>query len=261
MKRFLHRILLWTCLVTSTAFSFAQSSKIAPDLASQLGNSSGSVNVVVQYNSSSSNSGLVGGLLGAVDNLLGGLLNLISSLGGTVTHQYVSLPALAATMPVSQISTLANNSSVAYISPDRQVEGLLDLSTAASGADTAYQEGYTGKGIGVAIIDSGIYNHPDLASRILYHQSFVSGTNLDDYGHGTHVAGIVASSGASSTGPQFTRTFRGIAPGANLIDLRILDANGMSSDSIVIEAIDTAISLKSKYNIRVMNLSIGRPDL
>ncbi len=184
---------------------------------------------------------------------------MISNLGGVVTQQFSSVPALTATIPVSQLSTLANNSSVAYISPDRPVAGTVDLSAAASGADIAYQAGYTGAGVGVAIVDSGIYPHPDLASRIVYHQSFVTSTKPDDYGHGTHVAGIVASSGASSIGPQFTRTFRGIAPGANLIDLRVLDANGMSSDSVVIAAIDRAISLKSTYNIRVMNLSIGRP--
>lgn len=255
MKFLRRQLLVWTCVLLSTALSFGQNAKIAPDLLKQLGNS-GSVNVVVQYTPSSNP---VSGLLGLVDDLLGGLLKLISNIGGVVTQQFSSVPALTAIVPVSQLSTLANNSSVAYISPDRPIAGTLDLSAAASSADLAYQAGYTGAGVGVAIVDSGIYPHPDLASRIVYRQSFVASTKPDDYGHGTHVAGIVASSGASSTGPQFTRTFRGIAPGANLIDLRVLDANGMSSDSVVIAAIDRAISLKSTYNIRVMNLSIGRP--
>ena len=73
------------------------------------------------------------------------------------------------------------------------------------------------------------------------------------------MAGIAAKSSTFPTGAQFTRTFRGVAPGANQIDLRVLDANGMSSDSVVIAAIERAVNLKSKYNIRVMNLSIGRP--
>ncbi len=113
----------------------AKASKIAPDLLKLLGNS-GSVNVVVQY--SPSNPGLVGGLLGLVDDILGGLLKLISSLGGVVTQQFSSLPALTATVPVSHLLTLANNSSVAYISPDRPVASTVDLSAAASGADIAY---------------------------------------------------------------------------------------------------------------------------
>ena len=117
MKFIRRQLLLGTCLLLSTALVFGQNSKIAPDLLNQLDNS-GSVNVVVQYTPGSSSGG---GLLGLLDNLLGGLLNLVSSLGGVVTQQYSSVPALAATMPVSQLTTLANNSSVAYISPDRPV--------------------------------------------------------------------------------------------------------------------------------------------
>src|SRR5579871_2965762 len=123
MKRLTRHILLWSCIVASTALSFAQNSKISPDLQSQLG-SAGSVNVVVQYNQNS------GGLLGVVDNLLNGLLNLISSLGGTVTQQFLNLPALIVTMPTSEIATLANNASVAYVSLDRAVQGTLDLTAA-----------------------------------------------------------------------------------------------------------------------------------
>jgi serine protease AprX len=135
----------------------------------------------------------------------------------------------------------------------------VDINTASADADQAYQAGFTGAGVGIAIIDSGIYSHPDLAGRVVYHQSFVPMVNADDYGHGTHVAGIAAGSGASSTGPEFTQSFRGVAPGAHLIDLRVLDVNGMSSDSIVISGINRAVQLASQYNIRVINLSLGRP--
>jgi serine protease AprX len=172
----------------------------------------------------------------------------------------VSIPAIAVKLPAAVVSILALDPSIAYISPDRAVAGTLDLTTAAVNADVAYQAGYTGSGVGIAIVDSGIYNHPDLASRVVYRQSFAAASaNNDDYGHGTHVAGIAAGSGASSTGSHFTRTLRGVAPGAHLIDLRVLDANGMSTDSIVLAGIDKAISLKSQYNIRVLNLSLGRP--
>ncbi len=198
MKRLIRNLLLWSCFLASTALSFAQNPKISPDLQSQLGAASGSIHVVVQYNQNTNSGGLLGDLLNTVDNVLDGLLNLVKSLGGTVTQQYTNLPALAATMPASQISTLANNSSVAYVSLDRPVQGMLDLSAAASNADLANQAGWTGKGVGIAVVDSGIYPHPDLASRIVYRQSFVPYTNPDDYGHGTHVAGIAAGSGASS---------------------------------------------------------------
>ena len=62
-----------------------------------------------------------------------------------------------------------------------------------------------------------------------------------------------------SPGAVVTRSFRGTAPGANLIDLRVLDANGMSNDSVIISALEQAVKLKARYNIKVINLSVGRP--
>ena len=70
--------------------------------------------------------------------------------------------------------------------------------------------------------------------------------------------GLIAGDGLSSTGFLYSKTFKGIAPGAKIVNLRVLDANGASTDSVVIAAIDKAISLKSTYNIRVINLSMGR---
>ena len=99
-------------------------------------------------------------------------------------------------------------------------------------------------------------------SRIVYKQNFTSLNLLDandHFGHGTHVAGIVGGSGKNSTGNQDFYTFKGIAPNVNLINLRVLDQNGAGTDSEVISAIQTAILLKSTYNIRVINLSLGRP--
>jgi serine protease AprX len=243
MKQVRKHLLLWSFLFLSTSVSFAQTSKIAPDLLGLLLGALAPVKVVIQYNSAP----------GLLD--IGKLL----SLGGIITQQYTVIPGIAVTLPSAVVSLLALDPAIAYISPDRQLAGTLDYTAAAVNAQVAYQSGLTGAGVGVAIVDSGIYNHPDLASRVVYRQSFVAKTNYDDYGHGTHVAGIVAGSGASSSGPQFTRTFKGIAPGANLIDLRVLDANGMSNDSVVVAALDRAVALKSRYNIRVINLSLGRP--
>jgi len=122
----------------------------------------------------------------------------------------------------------------------------------------------------VAVIDSGIYsNHNDLksasstsssTSRVVYSQNFVPSTTStsDAYGHGTHVAGIIGGNGYNSTCYNCAITFRGAAPNVKLINLRVLDQNGQGSDSSVIAAIDRAIALKSTYNIRVINLSLGR---
>jgi serine protease AprX len=104
----------------------------------------------------------------------------------------------------------------------------------------------------------------ETGSRIVYSQSFVTGettTTTDAYGHGTHVAGILAGNGANSVsllGLADYRTFIGVANGANLINLRVLNENGVGTDSGVIAALQAAIQLKNTYNIRVINLSLGR---
>jgi serine protease AprX len=166
-------------------------------------------------------------------------------------------------LPASALAALANNPRVAYISPDRKVSGKLDLTAAAVHAPAAWQSSYDGSGVGIAIIDSGITPVDDLTtggvSRIVYSQDFVgTGTN-DFYGHGTHVAGIAAGNATDSTCPTCTRTLKGMAPNANLINLRVLDENGGATDSAVVAAITQAIALASTYNIRVINISLGRP--
>jgi serine protease AprX len=185
---------------------------------------------------------------------------------GQIKKQWIVLNAVHVPLTLDQIQSIQGNPDVAYITPNRPTTGSLDITTQAVKANLAWSLGWTGAGVGVAVIDSGIAQRPDLTdatgvnSRVVYEQSFVSSqTALDDYGHGTHVAGIIGSSGLDSTGSGFTRTYKGVAPGVSLIDLRVLDQNGSGYDADVISAIETAISLKNAYNIRVLNLSLGRP--
>src|SRR6266699_785210 len=176
-------------------------------------------------------------------------------------------------LPAEALAQLAQDPDVAYITPDRPVQGAtnLDYAPETVNAPWAWQQTQLdGTGVGVAVIDSGVYPVADLywynmltgayGLRIVYSQSFVPGTTdaSDYFGHGTHVAGIVASAGWMSTGRNFSHTFKGIAPNANIINLRVLDQNGAGTDSSVIAAIQTAIDLKDQYNIRVINLSLGR---
>ena len=175
----------------------------------------------------------------------------------------------AFTVRGNSLAALAKDSNVAYISLDRTVWAtatVTDLYDQAVLAPYAWSRNFTGSGIGVAVIDSGITAGRDFTlangtgSRIVYNQNFASGPNTaaDLYGHGTHVAGILAGNGMNSRGVNFRKTFMGIADNASLINLRVLDQNGVGRDSAVIAAIEKAISLKSKYNIRVINLSLGR---
>jgi serine protease AprX len=204
------------------------------------------------------NGGLLGGLLGGVLGLVGGVVNGVVNLVFGVLH------AVVYTVPASSLENLASDPNVTYISPDRVLAGQLDYSTAAVNANSAWKFGLTGSGVGVAVIDSGIDSNPDLSvlgllSRVVYTQDFTGGNGTDQYGHGTHVAGIIGANGASSNCFNCKRSFVGLAPNASLVNLRVLDGNGEGTDSSVIAAIERAIVLKQRYNIRVINLSLGRP--
>jgi serine protease AprX len=171
-----------------------------------------------------------------------------------------SVNMLVCTLPASAIQTLSNDTNVVYITPDRAVAARLDYTAAAVNAGSAWKADLTGRGIGVAIIDSGIdATSVGLMPRVVYTQDFTGGDGSDGYGHGTHVAGIVGADGLGSECAACTRAFVGMAPSASLINLRVLDASGQGSDSALITAIDKAISLRKIFNIRVINLSLGRP--
>jgi serine protease AprX len=117
-----------------------------------------------------------------------------------------------------------------------------------------------GQGIGVAIVDSGISAHAALANKVVANVSLITGdpSTADAFGHGTHVAGIIAGTGgpAQSVTGLFTG---GVAPGVQLVNVRVLGANGVGRTSDVIAGIQWAVANRSRYNIRVINLSLGHP--
>jgi serine protease AprX len=230
-------------LIGSVAFA---GSKVSSDMPAAA--QSGTVDVIVQYKSFAARSALV------------------ASGPAKVRRQFRSIPAAHLTVPAAMIPALASDPNVVYVSPNRKTVGFLDITTQTVNANLVWSQGWDGSGVGVAVIDSGVALKRDLAStdgshsRVVFSESFVSGEDASDqFGHGTHVAGIVAANGAASSGPEFTHTFKGVAPNANIINLRVLDANGGGNESDVIAAVDEAIALKDQYNIRVINLSLGHP--
>src|SRR5260370_10810002 len=214
---------------------------VAPDL--PLSNPNAMIDVIVQFK-----------LPATAANL-----NSLHALG-QVTKQFTAIKGVRMTMPAGLVHAMQNMPFVKYVSPNRKSKAHVDISTAAVNANIVWSYGYDGVGVGVAVIDSGVATVLDLASRIVYSESFVSGQDASDaYGHGTHVAGIIGGSGAASQVKGSTRTLAGVPPRANIINLRVLDQNGSAQDSDVISAIERAIALKDTYNIRVINLSLGRP--
>ncbi len=240
MKRFLALSLMLLAAGTATA----RSPKLAPDLeGSRAGRR---VDVIVQYKTSP----------GPRQHAA------LQAKGGRFRSALPLVRAAAYSLPYAALEALAADPDVAYVSPDRPVTASLDYATRAAQVDAAWVSyGLDGTGIGVAVIDSGIADVNDVHNRLVYSQSFVPANNSvkDGYGHGTHVAGILAGNGKSSTGGGYTRTFKGLAPNANIISLRVLDDSGAGNESAVIAAIQKAVSLKNTYNVRVINLSLGRP--
>lgn len=135
-----------------------------------------------------------------------------------------------------------------------QFKPKLDIAKDVLGLEPVWAQGITGKGMGLAVVDTGIFPHADLADRIIAFKDLVEGKAgpFDDQGHGTHVAGDAAGSGKLSG-----RKFKGPAYEANLIGVRVLNAEGAGSMSNIIKGIQWVIRNKEKYNIRVMNLSLG----
>jgi serine protease AprX len=182
---------------------------------------------------------------------------VVESLRGTLGRRLSLVGGQVAEIPDTALDTLASLPGIAGISLDRGVQGTLERTGATIGATWIRENlGYDGSGVGIAVIDSGVTSwHDDLGSnrvvRFVDFVNFQSGA-YDDYGHGTHVAGILAGSGYDSEGRR-----RGIAPGASLLVEKVLDANGQGYISNVIAAIDYAVANKDALRIRIINLSVA----
>ncbi|MFJ5020277.1 S8 family serine peptidase [Streptomyces goshikiensis] len=129
----------------------------------------------------------------------------------------------------------------------------LDKSTRQIGADKAWAAGYDGAGVKIAVLDTGVdATHADLAGQVVAEQNFSTAADArDHFGHGTHVASIAAGTGARSAG-----AFKGVAPGAKLLNGKVLDDNGSGDDSGILAGMEWAVA----QGADIVNLSLGGPD-
>src|SRR5713101_288847 len=128
----------------------------------------------------------------------------VQGKGGVLKTKLDFIKGAHYSVPVEALDALADDPDVAYISPDRPVRGALDTTVATVNGGYAQTLGLNGAGIGVAVIDSGISDIPDLHNasgyEVTYAQSFVptDSSSVDKFGHGTHVSGIIGGTGANS---------------------------------------------------------------
>jgi serine protease AprX len=190
-----------------------------------------------------------------------GIGPLVRGAGGMTGRVLSTIASQVAVVPNASLRILAASPLVERVSLDRRVVGAMERTAMTVGAVAVRQNlGVDGTGVGVAVIDSGITSwHDDLSNvgvgqRVAEFVDFVDGvtTPHDDYGHGTHVAGIVAGNGFDSDGAR-----TGIAPEAHLVVLKVLDDSGRGYVSDVIAAIDYAVARRDALNIRVVNLSVA----
>ncbi|MFF5500008.1 S8 family serine peptidase [Streptomyces aquilus] len=174
---------------------------------------------------------------------------------GTAFWDALTGTSSAAGAPEHQRSSgeFAASTGVKKVWLDGALRTALDRSVPQIGAPTAWAAGYDGTGTKVAVLDSGVdKDHPDLAGQVIAEQNFSDSPDTEDhYGHGTHVASIVAGTGAGSGG-----TYKGVAPGAKILDGKVLNDRGSGEESGVMAGMEWAVA----QGADIVNLSLGGED-
>lgn len=192
----------------------------------------------------------------------GDALQALARAGGQARQPLSHIGGVAATIRADQLDTLARQPGVVRVALDPEMRPVQAVDAAASGpasvfpqtvgAPEAWATGTFGRGVAIAVLDSGVQAHQDLGSRLIVNKRFNQGasSSADQYGHGTWVAGIAAGNGSASRG-----TYIGIAPGASLVNLKVSDDAGAAHASDVLQALQWVVENHAAYNIRVVNLS------
>ncbi len=178
-----------------------------------------------------------------------------------VQREFEIFPFLAGTADARALRELAASANVEAVYPDREHHAVLAESGPLIGRPTVEASGHDGTGIGIAILDTGVdYTHDDLGNsatvndfpnlKVIGGYDIVNADNrpMDDFGHGTYVAGIAAGEGA---------TYRGIAPAARLVAVKVLDQFGTGYETEIIAGIQWCVTNRATYNIKVINLSLS----
>ena len=180
---------------------------------------------------------------------------------GTLRRTLTSLNADAVQTPQKETPELwdavtnggRTASGIAHVWLDGTRRASLDKSVPQIGAPKAWAAGYDGKGVKIAVLDTGVdATHPDLATQVIESKNFSTAADATDhFGHGTHVASIAAGTGAKSGGK-----YKGVAPGAKILNGKVLDDTGSGDDSGILAGMEWA----AEQGADVVNLSLGGQD-
>ncbi len=194
--------------------------------------------------------------LAAIASAQAALLRALGPMDFQPSYRYRAIPALAGRLTTAGLSKLVHHPVVRAVGPDLTGSGGLASSVPHIRADRAHALGLTGRGIRVAVLDTGVdAEHPDLAGRIADEACIVQldpgclpgdHAAADDHGHGTNVAGIVASAGAISA--------PGVAPGAEIVAIKVMNKQNRFVTSDVLAGLDRLIG---RRDLRAVNLSLG----
>jgi serine protease AprX len=203
---------------------------------------------------------------------LSGQLNALLNRNGVhVRARFRNFDSMKVELPASVVEELEAYDEIKFVSPDSEISSLGTTSHIehTTGTDLVRAQTqprtYTldGSGIGIAVLDSGIYashqsfNDSNGRTRVIVSKDFTGEGRTDDpYGHGTHVASAAVGSSLISKG-----RYTGIAPNANVINLRVLNARGTGTVSGLLAALDWVMTNHAAYNIRVVNMSLGYPAI
>ncbi len=204
---------------------------------------------------------------------------LIEEVDFIPSWRFHHIPIISGMIDVDRIEELLEVEGVVFLTLNGELHVLLDNAIGIHHVDTVWDFGYTGEGISVAIIDTGIDpNHvgindfdddPTTADPkvVAFYDALDdsgddgSGTTqaYDDHGHGSHCAGITAGTGSVDEGPLSTgeKPYRGVAPDATLVGVKVLDGGGSGSFAEVMRGMEWTIDNQIKYNIRSASMSLG----
>ena len=178
-----------------------------------------------------------------------------------IVDEYPFINALGVKIDRKNINNFVSYKFISYITSVANVQTQVNIAKKVSNIDKLYNQGLSGKGVTVAIIDTGIIPHLDFVypeNRILCFKDFKNNKKYayDDNGHGTFIASILGGNGITKGGE-----FSGIAPNCNIISLKALDEKGETGALTILEAMQWVFDNKEKYNIKLVCMSFGSSPL